>query len=112
MALERKDEGMEITRWQQERQPGEAELRERLVAEGLSPHRWSNGPGDEYAVHSHSYTKVLYCVRGSIRFTLPDQGDHVDLGPGDRLVLPAGTRHGAIVGPAGVTCIEAPRYER
>jgi quercetin dioxygenase-like cupin family protein len=103
---------MEITRWQAEKPPGEVELRGRMVAEGLSPSSWSNGPGDEYAVHSHSYTKVLYCVRGGIRFTLPDQQAHVDLGPGDRVVLPAGTRHSAVVGPAGVTCIEAPRHER
>ena len=96
---------MEIERWREGTQPGEAELRRRLVAEGLSPQSWSNGPGDEYAVHSHGYTKVLYCVRGSIRFTLPDQQKHLDLGPGDRMVLPAGTRHGAVVGSAGVTCI-------
>jgi len=101
---------MEIIRWQETQPPTEADLRERMVAEGLSPHSWSNGPGDEYSLHSHSYTKVLYCVRGGLRFTLPDQQGGVDLGPGDKLVLPAGTRHGAVVGPAGVTCIEAPRY--
>lgn len=100
---------MEIERWQAAKEPGEAELRGRMLAEGLSPHGWSNGPGDEYAVHSHSYTKVLYCVRGGIRFTLPDERGQVDLGPGDRMILPAGTRHGAVVGPAGVMCIEAPR---
>ncbi len=104
-------DNIDIIRWQAKMVPTEEELRARMAAEKLSPHSWSNGPGDEYSVHSHSYTKILYCVRGGIRFTLPDQGEHVDLGPGDRLVLPAGTRHGAIVGPAGVTCIEAPRYE-
>ena len=103
---------MEITRWQEARQPGEVELRQRMLAEGLVPQGCSNVPGDEYAVHSHRYTKVLYCVRGGIRFTLPDQQEHVDLGPGDRMILPAGTRHSAVVGPAGVMCIEAPRYER
>ncbi len=103
---------MEIERWHEAKEPGEAELRQRMLAEGLSPHSWSNGPGDEYAVHSHSYTKVLYCVRGSIRFTLPDEQGQVDLGPGDRMILPAGTLHGAVVGPAGVVCIEAPSYER
>jgi len=101
-----------ITRWQKETVPTEEALRRQMQAEGLSPHGWSNGPGDEYAAHSHSYTKILYCVRGSIRFTLPEQGEALDLGPGDRMVLPAETQHGAIVGPAGVTCIEAPRYER
>jgi quercetin dioxygenase-like cupin family protein len=103
---------MEIIRWQEETTPAEAELRGRMQVEGLAPSGWSNGPGDEYSAHSHSYTKVLYCVRGSIRFILPDSGEQLDLRPGDRMVLPAGTRHSAVVGPAGVTCIEAPRYER
>jgi quercetin dioxygenase-like cupin family protein len=101
-----------VTRWQEWTAPSEEALRKQMQAEGLSPQGWSNEPGDEYAVHSHSYTKILYCVRGSIRFMLPDRGEALDLGPGDRMVLPAGTRHGAIVGPAGVACIEAPRYER
>lgn len=103
---------MEITHWQEDTAPTEGELSRQMQAEGLSPHSWSNGPGDEYSAHSHSYTKILYCVRGSIRFSLPDSGEHLDLHPGDRIVLPAGTRHSAIVGPAGVTCIEAQRYER
>ena len=103
---------MEITHWQEDTAPTEAELRGRMQAEGLSPHSWSNGPGDEYSAHSHSYTKILYCVRGSIRFSLPDSGEQLDLRPGDRMVVPASTRHSAVVGPAGVTCIEAPRYER
>jgi hypothetical protein len=30
--------------------------------------------------------------------------------PGDRLDLPAGVRHSAIVGPQGVTCLEAHVY--
>ncbi len=101
---------MEITRWREAAQPDEAELRKQMRAEGLFPTSWSNGPGDVYSVHSHSYIKVLYCVRGSIRFTLPDAGEALDLAPGDKMVLPSGTRHGALVGPAGVTCIEAPRY--
>jgi quercetin dioxygenase-like cupin family protein len=80
-----------------------------LSAQGLAPTEWSNGPGDCYAVHIHAYRKVLYCVAGSIRFTLPDDGTTagVDLAPGDRMELPAGTRHGAIVGPRGCRCVEA-----
>lgn len=78
-----------------------------FAAEGLSPQRWSNGPGDRYAVHEHGYAKVLYCLRGSITFTLPLTGEAIDLAPGDRLDLPAGTRHGATAGPQGVECMEA-----
>lgn len=84
-----------------------AELEERLAAEGLSPHAWSNGPRDTYGRHEHGYHKVLYCVRGSIVFHM-DGGD-VELGPGDRLDIPAGTPHAATVGPHGVECLEASR---
>jgi quercetin dioxygenase-like cupin family protein len=79
----------------------------RLRDEGLEPGTWGNGPGDRYAAHEHGYDKVLVCVRGSIRFGLPDAGTAVDLATGDRLELPAGTRHDASVGPDGVTCLEA-----
>lgn len=78
----------------------------RLRAEGLTPGSWSNGPLEQYAAHAHGYDKVLVCLSGSIRFGLPDAGRFVDLGPGDRLDLPAPTRHDAVVGPAGVTCLE------
>jgi len=75
--------------------------------EGLSPTRWSNGPGDTYGAHSHAYDKVLYCLRGSITFRLVEGGDDIKLLPGDRLDLAAGTIHSAVVGPEGVSCIEA-----
>ena len=80
---------------------------DRLRAEGLDAGTWSNGAFDRYAAHSHGYDKVLVCVAGSIRFGLPDRGDGVDLARGDRLELPAGTAHDALVGPDGVTCLEA-----
>ena len=66
-----------------------------------------NGPGDRYAPHEHGYDKVLVVAAGSIRFGLPGRGETVDLEVGDRLDLPAGTVHDAIVGPDGVTCLEA-----
>lgn len=83
------------------------DLANRLAAEGMNAGSWSNGPHDRYAAHDHGYDKVLVCAAGSIRFGLPDLGRMVDLAPGDRLDLPAGTRHDAIVGPDGVTCLEA-----
>ena len=79
----------------------------RLRAEGLDPGAWSNGPGDRYAAHEHGYDKVLVCAAGSIRFGLPATGDIAELLAGDRLDLPAQTSHDAIVGPHGVTCLEA-----
>jgi quercetin dioxygenase-like cupin family protein len=80
---------------------------ERLRAEGLSPSPWSNGPGDRYAAHDHDYDKVIAVERGSIRFGLVADGRAVELATGDRLELPAGTSHDAVVGEDGVTCLEA-----
>jgi len=81
----------------------------RLRAEGLVPGTWSNGPGDRYGAHEHDYDKVIVATQGSIRFGLPGTvgGASVALTTGDRLELPAGTRHDAVVGPDGVTCLEA-----
>jgi quercetin dioxygenase-like cupin family protein len=87
--------------------PTEAALDDLLRGEGLAPRWWSNGPGDRYAAHDHSYHKVLYCASGAIRFVIG--GTNVDLSPGDRLDIPPGTSHSAVVGPRGVTCVEAAR---
>lgn len=77
--------------------------------EGLRPVRWTNGPGDTYAVHSHPYHKVLYCLAGSISFRVTADDVELELRPGDRLDIEPETAHSAVVGPAGVRCIEAPR---
>jgi quercetin dioxygenase-like cupin family protein len=80
---------------------------ERLRAEGLAPSSWSNGPGDRYGAHEHAYDKVIVVASGSISFGLPETGRSVGLATGDRLELPAGTSHDAVVGPDGVICLEA-----
>jgi uncharacterized protein YjlB len=85
----------------------ETELRARLAAEGLQASAWGNGPGDVYAEHRHADDKVLVAAAGSITFHLPELGRDVLLATGDRLELPQGTLHGATVGSAGVTCLEA-----
>jgi quercetin dioxygenase-like cupin family protein len=87
--------------------PADSGVLDRLRTEGLDPSPWSNGPGDRYAAHDHTYDKVLAVAAGSIAFGLPDAGTTVELSVGDRLDLPAGTRHDATVGPEGVTCLEA-----
>jgi quercetin dioxygenase-like cupin family protein len=84
-----------------------SDLEARLAAERLTATSWSNGPGDRYGAHDHPYDKVIVVAAGDIRFGLPDAGRDVELGMGDRLELPAGTTHDAVVGPSGVTCLEA-----
>jgi uncharacterized protein YjlB len=80
-----------------------------MRVEGLAPYRWDNGAYDAYAPHSHAYHKVLYCVRGTIRFVLTRENDSLELRAGDRLDLEPYTEHSAFVGPDGVVCLEAQR---
>ena len=81
-------------------------LAERLRALGAAPSSWSNGPGDAYAAHDHGYDKTLVCEAGSIEVGLVDRSERIGLRAGDRLDLPAGTKHDALVGDEGVTCLE------
>ena len=99
----------QLTRWTEKKLPSEAALLEQFSREGLKPYSWSNGPGDIYQPHSHSYHKVLYCLRGSIIFRVLPEGTDYELRAGDRLDLPPRTEHAAIVGREGVTCLEATR---
>ena len=92
-----------------------ADLEARLRAEGLDPGSWSNGPSDRYAAHEHAYDKVIVVAAGSIAFGVVARDsasggadrDRIELAVGDRLELPAGTSHDAVVGGSGVTCLEA-----
>jgi quercetin dioxygenase-like cupin family protein len=80
-------------------------VEQKLRAEADHCYQWSNGPGAVYAVHDHPYRKILYVAQGSITFT-PQGKPAIVVNPGDRLDLPAGTPHGAVVGSEGVTCWE------
>jgi uncharacterized protein YjlB len=80
-------------------------IEKRLRSEARDVYGWSNGPADRYAQHAHAYHKLLYCTRGSIDFILAD-GRRLTLKAGDRMLLPAGTQHAALVGPEGCACVE------
>ncbi len=97
------------TPWPGSSPPTRANIETLFRAEFLSPNWWSNGPGDVYAPHSHRYQKVLYCLHGGITFRVEPDGATYDLAPGDRLEIPPGTSHSAIVGSSGVECAEAAR---
>jgi len=98
-----------VTPWGDSTTPTVSTLRQLYADEGMSPYQWSNGPHDVYSAHTHSYNKVIYVVRGSITFGLPELGQKLTLNAGDRLDLPAGTVHDAVVGGQGVVCLEGHR---
>ena len=89
--------------------PSIAEARARLREAGVDPLAWSNAAGDRYAAHEHGYTKLLVCASGSITFLVGEAETPVELLAGQGFELPPGTRHAAIVGPDGCTCVEAHR---
>ncbi len=98
-----------IQKWEHQGLPTEDDLKQALLNEGLTPYRWSNDPGDVYAAHVHNYHKVIYVVAGSIMFGFPIDGEPIVMRTGDRLDLPAGVQHNAVVGSEGVVCLEAHR---
>ncbi len=98
-----------VTPWADSVSPTRSTLWRLMSDEGLSPYVWSNSPHDVYSAHTHSYNKVIYVVQGSITFGLPELGQKLPLKAGDRLDLPAGTVHDAVVGSQGVICLEAHR---
>lgn len=100
--------GPALSAWPEATLPTDQALEIILRSEGLRPRWWSNGPGESYLAHQHSYHKVLYCARGSVSFTL-ESGERLELVAGDRLELPPGLLHSGLVGPEGVACIEAAR---
>ena len=89
--------------------PGVEVASERLRAAGVEPMTWSNGPGDRYAAHEHTYTKLIVCAIGSITFLVGEDATPVELVAGGGFGLPPGTRHAAVVGPVGCTCVEGHR---
>jgi cupin superfamily acireductone dioxygenase involved in methionine salvage len=98
--------GAQVLRWPHRHALPEAEVTAFFHARGIAATRWSNAPGTVYEEHAHAYRKMLFCVEGGITFFLPEQDRDVRLAPGDRLTLPPGVRHRALVGEHGVTCIE------
>jgi quercetin dioxygenase-like cupin family protein len=98
-----------VTRWPHARPFTSQAAEERMKSERLSCYRWSNRPGDVYPAHDHPYHKVIFVLKGSITFGLPATDEQITLNAGDRLDLPAGIAHNAVVGRRGVVCLEGHR---
>jgi mannose-6-phosphate isomerase-like protein (cupin superfamily) len=87
--------------WSDARQPGEGMLRSKLEEEGFEVHPWRDPADRIYGEHHHDCDETLWVLRGTIVFEV--SGREFPLGPGDRLLLPAGIAHRARAGPDGVT---------
>lgn len=110
MAIEQA--AVRVIRWSGGQHPTVSAITRNMQKEGLRPYQWDNAPNHRYAVRSNGYTKVVYVVEGTLELTLPDSNQRVKLRPGDRVEIPAGIRHGSIVGSTGAKCIEAAATRR
>jgi hypothetical protein len=98
---------IKLTRWKGGQHPTFETITRKMTEEGLRPYTWQNGPNFRMSARSNGYTKVLYCVDGSVELMLPDISQSIFLRPGDRVELPAGIRHATIIGPNGARCVES-----
>lgn len=97
---------MEIIRWQGNEPATETEVKALVRQSGLAAWRWEGEPGKHYPPHHHPHTKTLWVARGAITFYI--NSETLNLEAGDKMILPANTRHEADAGPEGVVCFEAP----
>lgn len=84
--------------------PQLATLRQILQGEGMITAWWSDMPGSRSPEHAHPFSETRWVLSGFLRIAL--EGEVVELGPGDRIDLPPGTRHSTeVVGLAPVVCV-------
>lgn len=100
---------VQVTLWDEPRRPDEGALRARLTQAGYLVVRWQNGPAEGYRAHAHIYPELLWIVSGSITVILPADKRLLELGPGDRMEVPAGVLHGILAGPDGAAYLLATR---
>jgi mannose-6-phosphate isomerase-like protein (cupin superfamily) len=98
-----------VQRWRGGSHPTHQAISTQMQKEGITPYMWTQGPNFRFPLRSQGYDKVLYVVEGTLEVILPDSDQRIVLRPGDRLELPRAARHAAIVGRAGVKCIEGER---
>lgn len=75
------------------------DLLRQLRADGLDVTEWSDEPDAAYPEHAHRTREVRIVLDGTM--TVVVGGTSHALGPGDRIDLPPGEPHSALVGPEG-----------
>jgi quercetin dioxygenase-like cupin family protein len=97
-------------RWEREDGPlSEKRLMGLIEREGFEVASYVYRPGTAFPEHEHAQDKCDAVVEGVLRVRV---GDAVyDLNPGDRIYLPAGTRHSAeVVGRRPVLSLDGTKW--
>jgi quercetin dioxygenase-like cupin family protein len=89
--------------------PSERRMMRVLELEGYDVLVYTYRPGTVFPEHEHPRDKCDGVLEGRLRVTVGAEA--FELGPGDRLYLPAGTRHSAaVVGEATVVSLDGTRW--
>jgi quercetin dioxygenase-like cupin family protein len=88
---------MQLTRWNLGTKPSLETLRAALGHQGYRVSEWTDPPGTVYPVHTHEAAEVRWVVRGTLRIGLPERGEEITLGAGDRLDIDANETYWADV---------------
>ena len=97
---------MIITRWPAPLVPSREQLHMILEAEGLEPFDETYDPQMKVNDHRHPFAEVRIVVAGEMLFNI--SGNQFLLRPGDRLEIPANTKHSHIA-HSNVVCVCAQR---
>lgn len=82
---------MKIIRWQSEILPTKEHIKLILENEGVEPFEENFEPGLSTQEHRHPFTEVRMIVEGELLFNI--SGNQLMLRPGDRIEIPANTKH-------------------
>ena len=88
--------GYRVERFSGAELPTVVELRRKLESEGYAVYEWTDRPGAVYEVHEHAEDQTHWIISGSLELEV-DGFRRVILGPYDRDLMPAGTKHSARV---------------
>lgn len=98
---------MIITRWQAPVSPTAAQIKMMLETEGLEAFTELYSPTEKISEHRHPYTEVRYVVSGELMFNIA--GNQFLLRAGDRVEVPANTKHSHFAGnndPCSCVCAQ------
>jgi quercetin dioxygenase-like cupin family protein len=102
--------GVRLERWDAADGPvSEKRMMSILEQEGYEIAVYTYREGTVFPEHEHAQEKCDGVIEGTLRITA--SGEAYDLKPGDRLYLPAGTRHTAeVVGKKTVVSLDATKW--
>lgn len=89
----------------------ERDLERALISEGFThTYVWQDGPNAHYPAHTHRQDTAHIILAGEMTLTL--RGRPRTYRPGERVDVPADTRHAAAMGPQGCRYLVGERPAR